>query len=90
MLCQRRARLTERRLFPALRTPPFDHDLREAGLTEFTRDDLIEMYSHGVDAAFVREMQGLGFTNLAPGEWIELRDNGVEGDDTADQDEWEG
>jgi hypothetical protein len=38
------------------------------------------MYDHGVDAAFVREMRGLGFANLAPGEWVELRNHGVDSD----------
>jgi hypothetical protein len=45
------------------------------------------MYDHGVDAAFVREMRGLGYTDLTPNAWVDLRDNGVEDDDTDTDDQ---
>ena len=70
-------------------TPRFVLDLREAGLADLTPDQLVELYCHGVDAAFVREMQGLGYIDLTPSKWVALRDNGVEGDEPAEQDEWE-
>jgi hypothetical protein len=47
------------------------------------------MYDHGVDAAFVREMRGLGYIDLTPSKWVALRDNGVADDEPAEQDEWE-
>ena len=52
------------------------------GLGGATPGQLVELFDHGVDAAFVREMQGLGYTDLTPDRWVDLRDNGVEDDDT--------
>ena len=43
------------------------------------------MYDHGVDAAFVREMRGLGYTGLTASQWVDLRDNDAEDDETDDQ-----
>ena len=54
--------------------------MQEVGLAEATPDQLVEMYDHGVDAAYVRQMRGLGFANLAPDEWVELRNHGVDSD----------
>lgn len=46
-------------------------------LAGLTAEQLIEMRQHGLSAAFVQEMRGLGFVDLDLDQMIELRDHGV-------------
>jgi hypothetical protein len=61
-------------------TPRFVLDLQEAGLAlaDLTRDQLIKLFCHGVDADYVREMYALGLDGATPDQLVTMYDHGVD------------